>query len=53
MAISQQTYAQPVAIERGPLERPPIYLHVPPGHAKHWRKYCRQYNACGERGRDR
>jgi hypothetical protein len=25
---------------------PPVYLHVPPGHAKNWRKYCRQYNAC-------
>jgi len=31
--------AQPVAVE-------PIYLHVPPGHAKHWRKHCREYNAC-------
>lgn len=29
--------------------RDPIYLHVPPGHAKNWRKHCRQYNACGER----
>lgn len=29
--------------------REPIYLHVPPGHAKNWRKHCRQYNACGER----
>lgn len=29
--------------------RPPIYLHVPPGHAKNWRKHCRKYNACGER----
>src|SRR2546425_10235251 len=24
----------------------PIYLHVPPGHAKHWRKHCHEYNAC-------
>lgn len=29
--------------------RDPIYLHVPPGHARNWRKHCRQYNACGER----
>lgn len=25
----------------------PIYLYVPPGHAKHWDKHCREYNACG------
>ena len=31
--------AQPVALE-------PIYLHVPPGHAKHWRKHCHEYHAC-------
>jgi hypothetical protein len=31
--------AQPVAVE-------PIYLHVPPGHAKHWRQHCHEYNAC-------
>jgi hypothetical protein len=24
----------------------PIYLHVPPGHARNWSKYCRTYNAC-------
>ncbi len=24
----------------------PLYLHVPPGHAKHWRKHCREYDAC-------
>jgi uncharacterized protein YcfJ len=44
-------YAQPVVIESGPVAvvRPPIYLRVPPGHAKNWRKHCRQYNACGER----
>jgi len=27
----------------------PIYLHVPPGHAKDWAKHCAKYNACGER----
>lgn len=25
----------------------PAYLHVPPGHAKHWDKHCHKYNACG------
>ena len=24
----------------------PIYLHVPPGHARHWEKHCHEYNAC-------
>ncbi len=24
----------------------PIYLRVPPSHAKNWRKYCGRYNAC-------
>jgi len=45
----QVIYRQPVIIERGPFDRPPIYLHVPPGHAKNWGKHCRHYNACGER----
>ena len=31
------------------MDRPPIYLRVPPGHAKHWSKNCHKYNACGER----
>ena len=26
---------------------PPLYLHVPPGHEKHWGKHCHKYNACG------
>jgi hypothetical protein len=42
-------YPEPLIIERGPFLRPPVYLHVPPGHAKNWRKYCGKYNACGER----
>ena len=32
-----------------PMERPPLYLRVPPGHAKHWNKHCREYDACDER----
>ena len=44
-------YAQPVIIERPVryVEQRPIYLRVPPGHAKHWSKHCREYNACGQR----
>lgn len=42
-------YPQPLVIER---VRPgvsyaPIYLHVPPGHAKKWHKHCHRYQACG------
>jgi hypothetical protein len=41
-------YEQPVIIERPPprVFVPPIYLHVPPGHAKNWRAHCAQYHAC-------
>jgi opacity protein-like surface antigen len=45
----QVIYRQPMVIERVPVERPPIYLRVPPGHAKKWSKHCHEYNACGER----
>lgn len=45
----QVIYQQPRLIYRQPVLRPPVYLHVPPGHAKNWRKHCRQYDACGER----
>jgi hypothetical protein len=41
-------YPQPIIVERGRMG-PPVYLRVPPGHAKHWSKHCREYNACGER----
>jgi hypothetical protein len=43
-------YAQPVVIQPVPVAvvREPIYLHVPPGHAKDWRKHCGKYNACGQ-----
>jgi hypothetical protein len=33
-----------VVVGAPPVE--PIYLHVPPGHAKHWRKHCHEYHAC-------
>jgi len=42
-------YAQPVVIAPVHVVEPatPIYLHVPPGHAKNWRKHCQKYDACG------
>ena len=42
----QVIYAEPRVIERTVVGSP-IYLRVPPGHAKHWRKHCGAYNACG------
>lgn len=44
-------YEQPVIIERPVhyVEQRPIYLRVPPGHAKKWSKHCGKYNACGQR----
>jgi hypothetical protein len=43
-------YPQPVVIYQPvrPMQASPIYLSVPPGHAKDWRKHCRHYNACGQ-----
>jgi hypothetical protein len=43
----QLVYAQPVVIQ--PVRSvvyEPVYLRVPPGHAKDWRKHCHQYDAC-------
>lgn len=45
----QVIYRQPRAIQRVPMNRPPIYMRVPPGHARKWSKHCGEYNACGER----
>jgi len=44
-------YAQPVLVAPVPVAvgappPEPIYLHVPPGHAKHWSKHCHEYHAC-------
>src|SRR5476651_2148437 len=39
-------YAQPMIIEPQASPPPPVYLHVPPGHAKNWRKHCHEYHAC-------
>src|SRR5512134_4161233 len=41
-------YPQPVVIQPVRVVQPvqPIYLHVPPGHAKDWGKHCHKYDAC-------
>ena len=43
-------YPQPVVIQPVRVVQPvpvqPLYLHVPPGHAKDWGKHCQKYDAC-------
>ncbi len=50
MPQPQVVYQQPVVIAPPPptvvVPVQPIYLHVPPGHIKHWSKHCYEYNAC-------
>lgn len=43
-------YPQPVIIQPAPVAvvRQPIYLHVPPGHARDWPRYCARYAACNQ-----
>ena len=42
-------YREPKIIVQSGTHRPPVYLVVPPGHARKWSKHCHEYNACGER----
>lgn len=46
----QLVVTQPVIIQRQVVvvQSPePVYMWVPPGHRKNWRKHCGQYQACG------
>lgn len=45
----QVIYRQPRVIHQVQDDRAPVYMRVPPGHAKNWRRHCGQYNACGQR----
>jgi hypothetical protein len=45
----QLVYAEPVIVEPVVIVQQPVYLHVPPGHIKHWDKHCHEYGACGQR----
>lgn len=44
-------YREPKIIVRASQAVPPapVYLHVPPGHARNWSKHCKKYDACGQR----
>ncbi len=46
----QLIYPQPIVIQPVPVGvvRQPLYLRVPPGHAKNWSKHCGKYHACGQ-----
>lgn len=44
----QVVYQQPIIVDRRPVGGPPIYLRVPPSHARHWHKHCGSYMACGQ-----
>lgn len=49
MAPPPVLYPQPVIIQRpARVIVEPMYLRVPPGHAKNWGKHCSRYNACGQ-----
>ncbi|MFN3296384.1 hypothetical protein [Caldimonas sp.] len=41
-------YPQPVIIAPPAVvvHQRPVYMRVPPGHAKDWGKHCHKYNAC-------
>lgn len=44
-------YERPVIIRQPRtvvVQQEPMYLYVPPGHQRNWRKHCRRYDACGQ-----
>jgi hypothetical protein len=45
----QVIYRQPKMTRGVPANQPPVYMRVPPNHAKNWQKHCGQYNACDDR----
>lgn len=45
--VPRLLYPEPIIVHRVHTWNPPIYLRVPPRHAKRWYKYCDRYNACG------
>jgi hypothetical protein len=46
LVVAQPVYVErPVVVHHAPPQ--PVYMWVPPGHRKNWRKHCREYGACG------
>ena len=47
VVVAQPVYVQrPIVVHQAPPPQP-VYMWVPPGHRKNWRKHCREYGACG------
>lgn len=42
----QLVYPQPVVVQPA-YGAQPMYLYAPPKHMHNWKKYCRNYGACG------
>ena len=40
-------YNRPVIIERHSRYQAPIYVRVPSGQERNWKRYCSRYQACG------
>lgn len=47
----QLVYSEPrvIVVDEKYRRYKPVYLHVPPGHAKHWDKHCHKYDACNRK----
>lgn len=43
----QVIYAEPVIGQRVRVVEEPVYLRVPRGHQRNWKRYCGRYDACG------
>lgn len=39
-------FSDPQVIDEAHRTGRPLYLHIPPGHAKDWEKHCKHYDAC-------
>ena len=39
-------YQTPMIVHRQVVPYEPIYLRVPPGHARNWARFCDRYDAC-------
>ncbi len=44
--VPRVIYSRPIIVHRHVDVYEPIYLRVPPGHAKRWSHYCGRYDAC-------
>ena len=50
-ATPRVVYEQPrvIVVDKRYRNAAPVYLHVPPGHIKHWDKHCEEYHACARK----